>query len=71
MRSIMSYNQVCHYFTNINYMKMSHVGMQYGNVGSSANWGLPLSEVTLAQALKENGGYTTYAIGKWNLGEMQ
>src|SRR6186713_1238566 len=31
--------------------------------------GLPASEVTLAEALKERG-YTTAAIGKWHLGHL-
>ncbi len=37
------------------------------NLGPDSKGGLPLSEVTLAQALKPRG-YKTMAIGKWHLG---
>jgi arylsulfatase A-like enzyme len=42
----------------------------YTVVRPQAKWGLPLSERTLAQTLKE-AGYETAAIGKWHLGEFQ
>lgn len=40
-----------------------------GNVASIANqqYGMPASEITIAEKLKENG-YKTAAIGKWHLG---
>jgi arylsulfatase A len=37
------------------------------NLGPDSTGGLPLSEITLAQALKSRG-YRTMAIGKWHLG---
>ena len=43
------------------------VGMQYGDVDPAESWGLPLKETTLADVLQDEG-YTTYAVGKWNLG---
>ncbi|MFK7922266.1 MAG: sulfatase [Bacteroidia bacterium] len=38
-----------------------------GNVGADSPGGLPASEITLAEALKEQG-YKTAAFGKWHLG---
>ncbi len=42
-------------------------GLQVGVVRPWANYGLPLEERTLAQALQE-AGYTTAICGKWHLG---
>lgn len=44
-------------------------GLQTGVVRPWANYGLPLTERTLAQALKE-AGYTTAICGKWHLGHF-
>jgi len=43
------------------------VGMQYGMVAATAEWGLDLDEITLAEVLSDNG-YKTHALGKWHLG---
>lgn len=40
---------------------------QPNNLGPDSKGGLPLTEITLAQVLKERG-YKTMAIGKWHLG---
>jgi arylsulfatase A-like enzyme len=45
-------------------------GLQVGVVRPWAQYGLPLDERTLAQALKE-AGYTTAIFGKWHLGHFQ
>jgi len=47
----------------------THTGV-YTVVRPGAPWGLPLSERTLPQALREVG-YTTAICGKWHLGEYQ
>ncbi|HJZ56346.1 MAG TPA: arylsulfatase [Gemmataceae bacterium] len=44
-------------------------GLQVGVVRPWAQYGLPLDERTLAQALKE-AGYTTAICGKWHLGHF-
>lgn len=43
-------------------------GLQVGVVRPWAQYGLPLDERTLAQALKD-AGYTTAIVGKWHLGD--
>jgi arylsulfatase A-like enzyme len=45
-------------------------GLQVGVVRPWAQYGLPLDERTLPQALKE-AGYSTHIIGKWHLGHFQ
>jgi len=44
-------------------------GLQVGVVRPWANYGLPLEERTLAQAIKE-AGYETAICGKWHLGHL-
>lgn len=45
-------------------------GLQVGVVRPWAQYGLPLEERTLPQALRE-GGYETAIVGKWHLGTFQ
>jgi arylsulfatase A-like enzyme len=45
-------------------------GLQVGVVRPWADYGLPLNERTLPQALKE-AGYATAIIGKWHLGHVE
>jgi arylsulfatase A-like enzyme len=45
------------------------LGLQVGVIRPWANYGLPLEERTLAQALRE-AGYTTCITGKWHLGSF-
>ncbi|UCD30351.1 MAG: arylsulfatase, partial [Planctomycetota bacterium] len=45
-------------------------GLQVGVVWPSAQFGLPLEERTLSQALKKVG-YRTIILGKWHLGEYK
>ncbi|HVV01060.1 MAG TPA: arylsulfatase [Verrucomicrobiae bacterium] len=44
-------------------------GMQVGVIRPWADYGMPLNERTLAQALRE-AGYTTAICGKWHLGSF-
>ncbi len=48
---------------------VTHTGV-YSVVRPGAEWGLPLAERTLPQALRE-AGYTTAITGKWHLGEFK
>ncbi len=48
---------------------VTHTGV-YSVVRPGAEWGLPLEERTLPQALRE-AGYTTAITGKWHLGEFK
>jgi arylsulfatase A-like enzyme len=48
---------------------ITHTGV-YSVVRPGAEWGLPLEERTLPQALRE-AGYTTAITGKWHLGEFK
>jgi arylsulfatase A-like enzyme len=48
----------------------SRLGLQVGVVRPWAQYGLPLEERTLPQALQE-AGYETYITGKWHLGHFQ
>lgn len=43
------------------------IGMQYFTVADTVAWGLPLEETTIADVLSKHD-YTSYALGKWNLG---
>lgn len=45
-------------------------GLQVGVIPPPAQFGLPLNERTLPEALKEVG-YQTYIVGKWHLGLFQ
>ena len=44
------------------------VGWQKYEQSAMENSGLNLDETTLAEVLKQYGGYTNYIFGKWNLG---
>ena len=43
------------------------LGMQFYEQGAATDGGLPVDETTLADVLQDEG-YTTYMLGKWNLG---
>lgn len=45
----------------------AHVGMQFETIKPNSEWGLPTSEVTLANMFKSNG-FATHGFGKWNQG---
>ena len=42
--------------------------MQYEELQPNEVWGLDTSETLISDVFKAKGGYTNYAIGKWNLG---
>ena len=42
-------------------------GMQFGDIGADASYGLPLQFETLGDMMS-GAGYETYFFGKWNLG---
>lgn len=42
-------------------------GTQYYEVTSNNRWGLNLTEILLPEILRDEG-YTTYMLGKWNIG---
>lgn len=44
-----------------------HTGLSHGVIRPTSPYGLPLSEVTLAQEMRA-AGYATHAVGKWHLG---
>nr|UNO37576.1 GSS2 [Psylliodes laticollis] len=44
-----------------------HTGMQHFVILETEPWGLSLNETLMPQLLKQNG-YSTHAVGKWNLG---
>jgi arylsulfatase A-like enzyme len=44
-------------------MKLKLAGVR-GNFGPSSLYGLPLNETTIAEFLKQEGGYRTGMIGK-------
>ena len=44
-----------------------HMGLAYAVIANSHPFGLPLNQTTIANELKK-GGYSTHAVGKWDLG---
>ena len=44
------------------------MGMQLSSINAYQSRGLPVEETLLPQVLKAEGGYTTFMLGKWNLG---
>ena len=46
------------------------IGERYRVLFENSDYGLPASEITIAEKLKENG-YKTVAIGKWHLGHKK
>lgn len=45
------------------------MGMQYWELEVDENWGLNISETLLSEVMTDNG-YTSYMLGKWNLGHF-
>lgn len=43
------------------------IGMQYDLIEPADEWGMDLSETTIAEVLQD-AGYSTYMLGKWHLG---
>ena len=46
------------------------IGMQYGSVETNLAWGLRMDETLFPEVLKANSEYTTYMVGKWNIGHF-
>jgi len=45
------------------------IGMQFNEVAPNTAWAMNDTEITLAEVLKSHG-YSTYMLGKWNLGHF-
>lgn len=46
----------------------STIGQQFGEIMSDQIYGLNVEETLFPEVLKEYGGYKTYMVGKWNMG---
>ena len=47
------------------------IGMQFGVVAETSDWGMNTSEILLPEVLKDYGDYTNVMLGKWHLGHWQ